>query len=109
MTIADDAMASRAGAIISRYGKPAQLLRDGVVRDCTAAILGHSPRARALQLEAAEQMLIAAPLAVEPDHELDKVVFGTKLFAIVAPVKGPRPADIAIYYDLDVVHEGTYP
>lgn len=109
MSIADAAMAGRAGAIIARWGIPAQLLRGTTLRPCKAAILGHSPRARGLAMEGAEQVLIAAPLAIEPDHEQDFLIFKGKKYAIVSPVKGPRPGGDAIYYDADVVYNSAYP
>lgn len=109
MSIADANMARRAGAIIKRWGTPAKLLRGTALRDCTAAILGNSPRARALAMEEALQVLIAAPLTTVPDHEQDHLILDGKKYAIVAPVKGPRPGGQNVFYDCDVVYQSAYP
>lgn len=105
-----DTMAGGAAFIIERWGGPAYLFRedDGVARECIAAKLEHNPRARSLALEGAERFLLAAPLEIEPDHELDKLVVGSKMYQIVNPVKGPQPADVPIYFDLDVVYDRTF-
>lgn len=109
MTIADEAMAGRCAAMIARWGRPAQLLRGTELRDCVAAVLDYTPHAAQMALEGSKQALLAAPLAVEPDHEKDELIFNGKKYAIVAPVKGPRPADIPIYYDLSVIYRSAYP
>lgn len=108
MAIDHDGMAKRAGAMIARWGKKAKLLRDGVERDCVAAVLDYNPRARQLSLEGAERVLIAAPLDIPPDHEKDKLIHGGRLYQIPTPVKGPRPGDVAIFYDADIVYERAY-
>jgi hypothetical protein len=109
MGIDHDGMAKRAGAMIARWGKPAQLLRGGTLRPCVAAVLDYNPRARGLGLEGAERALIAAPLAIPPDFEQDKFVKNSKLYQIPTPVKGPRPGDVAVFYDADIVYEKPYP
>lgn len=105
-----DTMIGGAAFIIERWGGPAYLFRedDGIARECIAAKVDNTPRARGLALEGAARYLIAAPLAIEPDHELDKLVVGSKLYQIVNPVKGPQPNDVSIYFDLDVVYERTF-
>lgn len=109
MGIDHDGMARRAGSMIARWGKPAKLLRGGVLRDCVAAVLDYNPRARGLALEGAERALIAAPLAIPPDHEQDKLVHGEKLYQIPTPVKGPRPGDVVVFFDADIIYERAYP
>lgn len=108
MSIADEGMALRAAAHIERWGVTAYLLRDDVARECKAAILDHTPRSRGLAMEGAERMLIAAPLDIEPDYEVDRIVFQGSIYQLVAPVKGPRPAGVAIYFDADVVYESAF-
>ena len=109
MTIADEGMAARAGALIARWGAPGYLLRGTTKRDCTTAVLNHNPDARGLELEVVQDVLIAAPLDTPPDHTQDKVIMGTEgnwtLWQIMKPVKGPRPGQIVIYYELRVAEE----
>jgi hypothetical protein len=109
MSIADDSMALRAKSLIERWGGPAQLLRGGVLRDCTAAVLSYNPRAEKLNLAEAERVYIAGPLDVPPDHEQDVFIKGGKKYSIVSPVKGPRPNDTPIFFDLDVLYVSAYP
>lgn len=109
MGIDHAALQGSAGDMIARWGGPAQLLRGADLRPCIAAVLDYTPRGQQLILEGAERLLILAPLTIPPDHEQDKVVKAGKLYSIVQPVKGPRPADIAIYYDCLIVYEAAYP
>jgi hypothetical protein len=104
----------RAGELIARWGKPAKLLRieGGQLRDCIAAKLEFSPRERGLIMEGAERVLIAANgLTIAPDHQLDMFInlITSKQYRIVQPVKGPRPGDVAIFYDLSIVYDAPYP
>lgn len=109
MTIADEAMAARAGAMVERWGGPAHLLRAGVMRTCIAAVLDYNPRANRLNLDGAERCLLdASTITIPPDHELDHLVKDGLEYRIVAPVKGPRPGGVVIYYDLDVLYMGEY-
>lgn len=104
MSIANEGMAARAGSLIERWGGPAYLLRGAELRPCVAAFLQNTPRARGLNLEGWEQVLIAAPLDIPPDHEQDKfVTVDGRLYDFVAPIKGPRPAVTTIYFDASVV------
>lgn len=105
MSIADAMMAARAGVLIERWGKPAYLLRDTVLRRCVAAVLDNNPRARGLSLEGAKRVLIKSPLTTPPDFEQDKLVHNGKLYQIPTPVKGPEPGDVSIYYDADIIYE----
>lgn len=109
MSIADSAMAARAASMIARWGGPAQLLRGGVLRPCTAARLEYNPRASGLNLEGAEVYLVSSPLAIEPHHELDQLIKGGKRFAIVLPVQGPKPEETFMFYRLTVVYQAAYP
>jgi hypothetical protein len=106
MTIADDAMAARAGAVIARWGGPAQLVRNGVARDCIAGVLDYKPGPKNLRNEEAETVLVKAPVSPAPDHEQDELVKGGQRFAIVAPIKGPRPGGTVIFYWLECVYVG---
>lgn len=105
MTIADESMAERCLSLINSWGSTAYLLRENVARECTAAILGNTPRSRGLAEEDAKQMLIAAPLEIEPDPEIDALWFEGNLYQFVGPIKGPKPGGIPIYFDCDVVYE----
>lgn len=109
MSIADETMAARAASMIARWGKPAKLLRGGVLRDCVVARLEYNPRAKGLELEGAERALIAAPLDVPPDHEQDHLIMNGREYSIPLPVKGPRPGDVVIYYDAVILDENSYP
>lgn len=109
MGIADDVMAARAGSMIQRWGGAAQLLRDGELRSCVAATLDYNPRASQLNMQDLERALIAAPLTVAPHHQRDFLIKNGRKYRIVAPVKGPRPGERTIYYDLDIVYTGPYP
>lgn len=109
MPIDHSALQASAGSMIGDWGLPAQLLRGSELRPCTAAVLDYIPRGKQLILEGAERCLIAAPLAIPPNHELDKLVKSGKLYNIVDPAKGPRPADIAVYYDLLIIYDRAYP
>lgn len=109
MSIADDAMAARAADMIARWGGPCQLLRDGVLRDCTAAVLDYTPRGEGLALRGTKRALIAAPMAIEPHHEHDEFIQNGKRYAIVQPVKGPRPSTSVIYYDAELAYRAAYP
>lgn len=111
MTIADEGMAARAGALIARWGAPGYLLRGNALRDCTTAVLDHKPRARGQELEVGDRVLLAAPLDVPPDHERDKLIMGKegdwRLYQIMEPVTGPRPGQIVIYFEVYAVEERT--
>lgn len=100
----------RCGALVAEWGVPAKLVRSGMARDCIAATLDYKPGPQGLALVDAKQVLIAAPLEIEPDHELDKFYLNGKLYDIALPVKGPRPNDIPVYFDLLVQYsqEASY-
>jgi hypothetical protein len=103
-------MAARAASMIERWGGPAQLLRNGTtLRDCTAAVLDFTPHGEGLGLRGTKRALIAAPLAIPPDHEQDELIHNGERYAIVQPVKGPRPAVSVIYYDAELAYRATYP
>lgn len=96
--------------MIERWGGPAQLLRDGTtLRDCVAAVLDFNPRGDGLALRGTKRALIAAPLTIPPDHDHDELIHNGERYAIVQPVKGPRPASSAIYYDAELVYRAVYP
>lgn len=109
MTIADAGMAARAGALIARWGAPGYLLRGTTLRTCVTAVLDHNPRRRGEELEVSERVLLAAPLTIPPEHDRDKLIMGTsgnwKLYQITEPVKGPRPGQVVIYYEVSVAEE----
>jgi hypothetical protein len=106
MTIANASMAARAAAMIKRWGRPAALRRNGSDRDIIAGTLDFSPRANRENLDGAQRVIVAAPVSPAPDHELDQLVMDGNVFNIIEPVKGPRPANIAMFYDLAVVYVG---
>lgn len=106
MAAYDHARAQRvAGNQIERFGSPGKLRRAGVDRDCKVAILEYGPRESQLRLEGYERALIAAPLAVPPDHEADLLVANGNVYRIVLPIRGPRPGGHAIYYEAQVLYD----
>lgn len=93
---------------IKRWGGSGFLVRDGVKRACWVCVIDYKPRDQDLRAIGAKQMLIAAKgLAVEPDRELDVVEFKGKTWRIVAPIKGPRPAGVPIFFDCEVVYDSS--
>lgn len=99
---------------IKRFGAGsiAYLIRSGSKRRISAAILDFDPRARDLVLEGARRILISAldpttgaALALPPDHEKDTVEFNKDVFRIIAPVRGPRPAGVVIFYELEGLYD----
>lgn len=104
----DHARAQRvAGNQIERFGSPGKLrsIADGSERDCKVAILEYGPRESQLRLEGYERALIAAPLAVPPNHETDLLVANGNVYRIVLPIRGPRPGGHAIYYEAQVLYD----
>lgn len=99
--------AQRAAAMIKRWGIAAKLSRNGTLRDCVAATLDFTPAGKGLNLDEVSRFLVAAPLAVPPDHELDKLVFNGSVYQLTAPVKGPRPGGVPYYYDITVLYESA--
>jgi hypothetical protein len=96
-----------ADRFIKRWGNAGFLIRDGVKRKCFIARQDYSPRERGLFLDGAERMYISAyHLSVGPDHEQDTIEWNGTLYKIVAPVVGPRPAAVTIFYDCSVMRTG---
>lgn len=105
MPINHDREALRASSGIKRWGAAAKLSRAGILRDCIAGILDYNPTSKGLNLDDAARVRVAAPLAIPPDHELDKLIFKGAVYQITSPVKGARPGGVAYFYDLDVLYE----
>lgn len=96
------AMQIRAHAALRRWngGKPGFLVRAGVRRAAVIARGEYSPRERQLYLDGREKLMIAAyQLAVPPDHELDQIIFNSRLYRIIEPVKGARPDGTVMLYE----------
>jgi hypothetical protein len=97
----------RAHNHINRWGGIGQLVRGGVGRNATMAILEFSPRERNLVEEGVERIRVSAKgLTVPPDTDLDQVVFKGRKYNIQEPPLGPRPNGIAIFHDLYVIYTG---
>lgn len=93
---------------IKRWGGVGYLVRNGVKRPATMAILEFSPRERDLVEEGIERIRVSAVgLTVTPDKELDTVEFKGRTYNINDPVEGPRPNGIVIFYDLHVIFTGN--
>lgn len=107
MPIDHNKEALRAASMIKRRGVASKLSRNGVLRDCVAAMLEFSPSGKGLNLDEVSRFLVAAPLAIPPDHERDKLIFNGAVYQLTAPVRGPRPAGIPYYYDLTTVYESA--
>jgi hypothetical protein len=105
----------RADGMIARFGGgtgQGKLRRAGVDRICTAVVVDYAPRERAFVLDGSRRALVSAidpatgqPLAVPPNHELDLLVFGGEVLRLVAPDRGPRPAGIPVFHDLEVQYD----
>jgi len=95
---------------IARFGGPAKLRRNGVDRDCTAAVVDFDPKDRNLILDGARRVLVSplhngAPLAIPPNHEQDLLIYKGEVLMLVQPPRGPRPAAISIFYDLAGIYK----
>lgn len=104
------AMQASATRLITKWGGPASLIREGVKRDCIAAIGSYSPRERALVHEDAVRILIKAPLILPPDHKLDEIEFpknSGKLYRIrVKPSGLASDGKTWIKYDCECLDGG---
>lgn len=90
----------QAHKLIARWGGKGQLVRAGVTRDATMAVLDFKPNERSLLEEGEEVIRVSAyQLTVPPNFELDTIVFGGSTFRIYKPITGPRPNNLVIYYD----------
>lgn len=107
MPINHNREAQRAAAGIKRWGAPAKLSRNGVLRDCIAGVLDFNPTSKGLNLDGVARMRVAAPLAIPPDHEHDKLIFKGAVYQIPNPVKGARPGGVPYFYDFDVLYESA--
>lgn len=97
---------STALRIISRWGRPSQLERDGTRRACRAAVLDYKPRDQDLITPGAVRCLIAAKgLTIAPDREQDVLIFNGKRYRFSAPIRGPKPNDTPIFYDCEVLYD----
>lgn len=99
----------RAHRQIIRFGGRAWLRRNGVFRSCYAGFQEFKPGA--IQLVNAEARVLAISayrLDVAPDYEQDQVVFAGELLRIVAPIKGPRPKNIPIFYQCEVLYDSPH-
>lgn len=93
---------------IKRWGGAGKLNRDGVRRDCWLVILDYKPRDENLRMIGAKRCLIAAKgLAVAPDRELDLIEFKGQVWRIVAPIGGPRPNGVAVFYECEVAYDSS--
>jgi hypothetical protein len=102
-----DLEASHAAEMIARWGNSAVLRRSGTDRPCVAAELEFNPTQRNLELAGVRRFLLAAPLDPPPNHELDLLVAFGEILRLVAPVKGPRPDGVVVYYDLLVEYQSA--
>jgi hypothetical protein len=93
---------------IKRWGGTGYLVRSGVKRPATMAILEFSPRDRGLIEEGVERIRMSSVgVTVPADKELDTVEFKGRRYNIQEPVEGPRPNGIVIFYDLHVIFTGN--
>lgn len=83
------------------------LVREGVARACTGAVLDYSPRERGLVVEGAKKIIIANwNLTDPPDHERDVIrLFNGEVYRIVSPVKGARPGGVSVYYECECQYD----
>lgn len=94
----------RAHLRILRWGGAGKLIRGAVERAATMGRMDYSPRERGLFQDGAERIIVSAwQLATPPDQMLDVIEFKAVRFKIVAPVTGPRPNDIVMFYDCSVL------
>jgi hypothetical protein len=94
-----------ADAFITKYGLPAVLRRATGDRPCICFLANYSPRElRGSLIQATDQhaFISAVGLTVEPDNEQDKLIFNGVQYDLVAPPNRVKPADVVIYWDLQV-------
>jgi hypothetical protein len=102
-----------AHSMISRWGGPALLRRNGVDRPCVVGELDFTPVERQLILSGGRRFLCSALTATGadldpiPHHELDVLVFKGEVMRILMPPKGPRPDGIPIFFDLSVEYDSA--
>jgi len=106
----------RADSLIARFGGglgKGKLRREGIPdRPCSCVIIEYSPNEKGLVLDGSRRALVSrfdpvtkAPLALPPNHELDKLVFAGEVMRIVKPDTGPRPNGEPVYHDLEVTYD----
>lgn len=108
-------MLANSHSLIVRWagGSKMWLRREGSTdRLCTGAILDVNPRDRDLVMLGAKRVVISGKsVTVAPDRELDSVVFQPQgsteklLYNFYSPIRGPRPAGVAIYYECEVLYD----
>jgi hypothetical protein len=102
-----------ADGMIRKYGAPAILRRDnGGDRPCWAFISNYSPQEKVGKLiNQTDRKALVSPtdLTIEPDSEQDKLVtfdpatgLEKEVMRIIAPVGKLAPAEIVIYFELQV-------
>jgi hypothetical protein len=111
-----DRLQRRADSLIARFGGGSglgTLRRDGIDDRVVSCVLTeYTPHEKELRLEGSRRALVSrfdpdtgAPLALPPNHELDKLVFAGEVLRIVSPDTGIRPNGTPIFHDLEVVYD----
>lgn len=91
--------------MIKRWGGPGFLIRGGVKRPCTIAMMEYKPSERGLYVDGSVNLRISTVgLTVEPDFELDTIQFAGKVYKIMMPATGPRPTGVAVYHDCNCLY-----
>ena len=100
-----------ARAKIEKYGVPALLRRSTGDRPCVAFLSDKSHTRTANLINQADRQALVSPvgLTVDPDSELDKLVtldprtgLENETLRIIAPINKLAPADIVIYWILQI-------
>lgn len=91
--------------MIARWGGPGFLIRDGVKRPITCAMMEYRPAERGLYLDGSVNIRISTiGLTVPPDFEQDVIQFAGKIYKINTPPTGPRPTGEVVYYDCNALY-----
>lgn len=91
---------------IRKFGRQGYLRRDGVDRPCMVGIIDYKPYDASLREVGAQRALIAAyKLEVPPERDLDLLIFGDEVHRFSAPIKGPRPDGVVLFFDCEVVYD----
>lgn len=103
---------SIADQMIRKYGKQAILRRDSGDRSCWASIIEYTPHERVGKtINQTDRKALVSPidLTIDPDSEQDKLVTldpitgaEKETLRIISPVGKLAPAEIIIYWELQV-------
>lgn len=89
------------------------VIEGGAQRACIVGIVDYKPYERGLVEEGAVRALISyfdpngVALDPPPHHQTDKLLCAGSWYNFVAPIAGPRPGGVPVFYDCQVVYDST--